>query len=320
MDNQEESQQEFSQEPQQENEGGVMDSLNSMKDSMTENLNEDAVEQESASAPDGFMESNGFISKMGFILIVVIVFMILMNLGIYLIGFFTSPSNNVYLLNGQLPGNKDKIIKQNPNDKSSKMVKRSNNEDEGIEFTWSTWLLYNVIDGDTSSTYRPVFIKGDGKKHGEYSSVNHGPGVYFGPGEDVNSNTLYILMDTVANPATRTRTNTEIIKIDNLPISKYFHLAIRCKNKYIDVYVNGSIVFRNNLVDVPKQNYYDVHISQNGGFSGYISNLQYFEKALTITELNRIVNAGPNLNNADKETGKYGSTYLSNLWYNSFIN
>ena len=56
------------------------------------------------------------------------------------------------------------------------------------------------------------------------------------------------------------------------------------------------------------------------GLGGYISNLQYFEKALSITELNKIVNAGPNLNNADKETGKYGSTYLSNLWYNSFIN
>ena len=99
-------------------------------------------------------------------------------------------------------------------------------EDTGIEFTWSVWLLYNVIDGDKTKTYRPVFVKGDGKKYGEYASVNHGPGVYFGPGEDVNSNTLYILMDTVANPSTRVRTNTEIIKIDNLPISKYFHLRI----------------------------------------------------------------------------------------------
>ena len=307
-------------EQQQENSGGIMDSISSMKDSIMGNLNESGSNGDTQNAPAGFMESNGLIAKTGFILLVVIVFLILMNLGIYLIGYFTSPPNNVYLLNGQLPGNKDKIIKQNPNDKASKMIRRSNNEDTGIEFTWSVWLLYNVIDGDKTKTYRPVFVKGDGKKHGEYASVNHGPGVYFGPGEDVNSNTLYILMDTVANPSTRVRTNTEIIKIDNLPISKYFHLAIRCQNKYIDVYVNGSIVFRNNLVDVPKQNYYDVHIAQNGGFSGYISNLQYFEKALSITELNKVVNAGPNLNNADKDTGKYGSTYLSNVWYNSFIN
>jgi len=294
------------------NEGGILNSVMS-------NLNQSNVNSEVDSAPSGFMESNTLIAKMGFIIIVVVLFMVLMNLGIYLLGYFTSPSNNVLLIDGQLPGNKDLIIKQNPNDKSSKLIKRSNNEDTGIEFTWSTWLLYNVIDGDTTSTFRPVFVKGDGKKHDKYASVNHGPGVYFGPGEDANSNTLYILMDTVANPSTRVRTNTEIIKIDNIPISKYFHLAVRCQNKYIDVYVNGSIVFRNNLVDVPKQNYYDVHISQNGGFSGYISNLQYFEKSLSVTEINRIVTAGPNLKNADKNTGKHDSTYLSNLWYNSFI-
>ena len=55
MDNQEETQQqEVPQEGQ--NDGGIMGSLNSMKESITGNLNEAAAEGETASAPSGFME------------------------------------------------------------------------------------------------------------------------------------------------------------------------------------------------------------------------------------------------------------------------
>ena len=54
----------------------------------------------------------------------------------------------------------------------------------------------------------------------------------------------------------------------------------------------------------------------NGGFSGYISNLWYFDKALGTTQINAIAKHGPNM----KMTGTNGMNmknpnYLSMRWY-----
>ena len=50
----------------------------------------------------------------------------------------------------------------------------------------------------------------------------------------------------------------------------------------LDVYINGSIIKSHHLHGVPKQNYGDVYIAPNGGFAGYISNLWYYNYALSI--------------------------------------
>ena len=119
------------------------------------------------------------------------------------------------------------------------------------------------------------------------------------------------------------RITTEYIEITNIPINKYFHLAIRCENKFIDVYVNGTVVSHTDLINVPKQNYYDITVGDdklNG--STYISNLRYFSSALSVIDINTIVTNGPNTKNAFSSTNilpQYVPNYLSNLWYQSKI-
>ena len=266
-----------------------------------------------------FLDSNGIIAKLVFLIMVVIIFILLFYLILNLIGYFTSSSRNPMLINGQIYGNKYMSISQNPANSSSKTILRSNNRATGIEFTWSVWLNYE--DSTDEDKYSPVFVKGDiSAPSSEYCSINNGPGVYFGKYDEDGSNTLYILMDTASESAVEINNPVSIIEIPNLPISTYFHLAIRCQNTYIDIYINGTLVKRQNLMNVPKQNYYNVNVCPCGGFSGTLSNLQYFDEALSVVEIGTIVQSGPN--QKEITTNPFSPIIpntISTSWYNSFL-
>ena len=84
----------------------------------------------------------------------------------------------------------------------------------------------------------------------------------------------------------------------------------------MEAYINGVVSGRLQFREMPMQNYYDVHVCQNGGFNGKISNLRYYSEALTIFDINNIVSAGPDLRKYKLElptTTTYN--YLSNMWY-----
>ena len=70
------------------------------------------------------------------------------------------------------------------------------------------------------------------------------------------------------------------------------------------------------LHGVPKQNYGNVYVAMNGGFSGYISNLYYYAYALGTTEINKVQKQGPNTHmiGSDSFESKK-SDYLSLRWF-----
>lgn len=59
---------------------------------------------------------------------------------------------------------------------------------------------------------------------------------------------------------------------------------------------------------VPKQNYNDVNVCQNGGFDGQLSNLQYYTHALSSPEINAQVVSGPNLKSSELNSTTYSAT------------
>jgi hypothetical protein len=91
---------------------------------------------------------------------------------------------------------------------------------------------------------------------------------------------------------------------------------MRCQNKTLDVYINGTIVRSVQLAGVPKQNYGDVFVAMNGGFSGYVSNLWYYNYGLGTAAIQNIVQNGPNTKMVGSNAmNMKNPNYLSLRWY-----
>jgi hypothetical protein len=295
----------------------VGESINNIKTGITNSLNQFSEKtQAGIGASNEFLKSNTIVAKIAFILLVLILFLFLMNLGIMLIGYFTQPATKPYLINGMIDGTYPTIVTQDPNNKNSLLIQRSNNQSKGMEFTWSFWIFVNDLGSAINGKAQHVFNKGNNAfdQSLNIATVNNSPGVYIIPNN--GSLTLAVLMDTVDTNSNSRDMNNKII-IDNLPIRKWFNVVIRLENLILDVYVNGTISSRLILNGVPKQNYNDVNICQNGGFSGNLSNLRYFDYALNIFEINNILSKGPNLNTVGNLSSNAGYTYLSNVWYSN---
>ena len=93
-------------------------------------------------------------------------------------------------------------------------------------------------------------------------------------------------------------------------------MIIRCENNTLDVYVNGTIVKSHHLHGVPKQNYGDIYVAPNGGFSGYISNLWYYNYALGTTAIAKLASNGPNTYmRGSNGINMKNANYLSLRWF-----
>jgi hypothetical protein len=303
----------------------MSEQIESAKTAVTDTMNQFSSPAQVNTTDSSFLDSNGIIAKIVFLIMVVIIFVVLFYIVVGFIRYFSAPSDNPLLVKGEMRGNNGQlVISQNPANTSAKTIMRSNNESTGIEFTWSVWLQYTgqSTNRTTTISYSPVFVKGDcsiSMADNTFISVNNGPGVYFYVTDTIH---LAILMDTVSSPATKMTpgASPQIIDISNIPHDQYIHLGIRCQGSNIDIYINGTIVKRQNLGNVPKQNFYDIFVCPKNGFPGNLSNLQYFSRGLSVVELNTLYQSGPNTTPVI-QTGSNGSnvTALSTSWFNSFL-
>ena len=286
--------------------------LNSFKESVSNTVGEFSSKSVGEASSE-FLESNSLIARFSFVLIVVIIFMLLLRLGIYLIGYFSQLTKNPYIVQGLLSGSNPIQITQNPKINSSITILRSNNQKTGIEFTWCVWLNITTINNKPNS-YQHIFNKGNNTYDSTgVATINNGPGMYL---SSSNNPTLRVVMNTVS-----TSNPIQTIDIDNIPLKKWFHVILRMQNNVMNVYVNGVVTQQTKFTDVPKQNYEDIFVCQNNGittgFSGNLSDLRYYDNALNIFEITNIVGKGPNLSTSslNSSTAVYGTTYLSSMWY-----
>ena len=253
-----------------------------------------------------FLQSNSLIAKVAFLLLVVMVFVFVLRLGTQFMSWLFQPSGSPILIDGLIDGDQYMVIDQDPKNKNSIPVLRSDDERTGIEFTWSVWLLIKDFERD-SEKYKHIFHKGNDSAATESNGLiqpNNAPGVYIHP----NRNSLVILLNTFTN------INEEIM-VNDIPQSKWFNLTIRVQNKVLDVYMNGSIVVRHKLSGVPKQNYSRVYVAKNNGFKGNLSNLRYYDYALGTNEIERVSMGGPNLKRTGPDVVNMKPPYLATRWY-----
>lgn len=294
-------------------------SFNNISQSVNSSLDGFSQQAEAGvEASSGFLDSNSIIAKFAFLILVIIVFLFLLNLGILAIQYFMGSSDSPYLIDGMIGGNEPQTITQDPKNNKSILIKRSNNQESGIEFTWSTWIRIDELKSGTDiNKYQHIFHKGEKDNFDEdgIAKVNNAPGLYvkqITPENKANFASLKIIMSTTESG------NDNFIEVDDIPLKQWVNVIIRLQNTTLDIYINGTVSGRYNLSDVPFQNFYDVHVCQNNGFTGKLSNLRYYDSALNIFQITKIVNNGPNLTALeDSQKLQNNYNYLSTSWYTS---
>jgi hypothetical protein len=239
-----------------------------------------------------FLNSNSLVAKMSFILFVLFAFIILLRIGIAILGWIYTPNSSPKLINGMVDATQLLVIPQDPSSAGSVTIPRSNNATDGIEFTWSVWIYIDNLTTNEGK-YKCVFYKGNDYTDNPnavddakgLNFPNNAPGLYIAP----NTNDLVIFMNTF-------NVINEQIIVNDVPLNKWVNVMIRLEDTTLDVYINGTITKSHKLHGVPKQNYGDVYVGMNGGFSGYVSNLWYYDYALGTTAIENIVKNGPNTN------------------------
>lgn len=185
------------------------------------------------------------------------------------------------------------VVYQDPNQDGSITIYPSVNAPSGLEFSYSCYLLINPRSFQGSQQgLRHVFHKGSSG----YKPFMC-PGVYVSNTE----NTLVVYMNTLTSWRER-------CEIPNIPIGKFFHLAVVVRNMDMDIYINGNVAVRKRLSSVPRQNFGDVYVFKHehytpsdlgdefrilGPADGMISALQYAGYALNYEQIDSQVRAGP---------------------------
>lgn len=262
-----------------------------------------------------FLQSNSVIAKFAFLLFVLIIFVMLLRLGTTLLGWIFTPSSSPTLLNGMIDARQMMRISQNPSVNGSIPILRSQNESDGLVFTWSVWMFVEDLVY-RQNEFKHVFHKGNDSINMDKEPIgmnqpNNAPGLYIAPG----TNDLVVVMNTFES------INEEVI-VKDIPLNKWLNIIIRVnEQRNLDVYINGRLVRRHLLKGVPKQNYGDVFLSLNGGFSGYTSSLRYFAYAIGTSKIQEIVDSGPNMNLVgSSQLTKSKPRYLSLRWFFSGAN
>ncbi len=202
----------------------------------------------------------------------------------------------------------------------AKPIGLSMNERTGIEFAYSFYLYVHPSTFTGNAVLKHVFHKGYGCPW-----PLMGPGVFI-KGE---TNTMRIFMNTYANPYS-------YVDVNNIPIQKWFHVVLNCYKGGLDIFVNGHLANRVTFRDtLPYQNFQDIILFSNanynrfkgstipalkeenfdieGSFRGYLSNLTYARYALSVTEIQGLMNRGPASKIKQKNLDK--PPYFADDWW-----
>lgn len=269
------------------------------------------------SGTKAFLQSNSIVAKVAFLLLVVILFVLLLRLGTSIITWAMSPNKSPKLVDGMIQGTKSKVIPQDPKQHDAITIMRSKNQNDGIEFTYSVWLFIENLKDE--GKFKHIFHKGNDGFSNSGGNMgmnypNNAPGLYLGKDPN-NLNSLVVVMNTYDPTGSDSNSNdvSESVVINDIPLNKWFNVIIRVDGRKLDTYINGTIVNRRVLNGVPKQNYGDVYVNMNGGFDGLLSDLWYHDYGLSVGEIQRLMDKGPNMK-MDKSMDIY-PPYLSLKWY-----
>ena len=304
---------------------GITDTFNSISNSISDaksSVQQSMNEFSSTTAVDAgkeFLQSNSLIAKFGFIILVLFGFLFLFRIGMILISSMMAPKSSPYLVKGLITGTEAVRVQQDSRT-SNPVVNYSENQATGLEFTYSVWIILNSSksDGKYSHIFNKGIVDASNITTNGVNNMSNAPGLYV-KGNDDGTNTLRVYMDTFSKtgPISNIDEQRTTVDISGVPYNKWVNVIILVQNRILDVYINGVLTQHKDLGYVPRQNFGDVYVCQNGGFSGKLSDLRYYAKALNVFDINGVVGWGPNLSTSPSASGQNNTdaSYLSYMWY-----
>ena len=214
---------------------------------------------------------------------------------------------------------------QNPMLPNHVLLPSSDNERTGVEFSYAFWLWI-----DPSS-----FGQAEGLLHVLHKGY---PLMYplLGPGVFLKSN-----INTLRVYANSSMTWNNYVEVENIPVNKWVHVSIMGRANAVEIYINGNLSKKLNMSNgVIYQNFGDLYVfSQrtlslnpigipslngdttfkiSGPYRGQMSRLTYFNYALSYTELQSLVDQGPN--SITETTPSQTPPYFEDKWWTTNYN
>ena len=194
-------------------------------------------------------------------------------------------------------------------------ILRSQDKKGGLEYTYSFWLFINGSLLEEDKKYN-VFLKGSENNCKDGISSIQSPGVWVeksnnqakliiytnlylptdcGENDDINKCPDYCEWDSTNTPQIcKNKTdggvaNIDGLEIDNIPIDKWVHFTVIAINRRMDVYVNGELYSEKLFPGLIKQNENNLIIGACNPLDGQISDLRYFNSAISSYEIDKLV-------------------------------
>lgn len=275
------------------------------------------------------------ITQILFIFVLLIIFMVvLIKVIVYIMNYILEYSRSPYIFNGIVnlkkwsASSESRTIYTDPNRiYSGKDVKvipiyRSQNQPNGIEFTWSFWLMLNEYPVIKDNSIYHIFSKGSNPSDGNMNvSEMACPAVYIEQNSlklgDLSNDKLTLRVDC----NTMSNYECETVRIPDIPVHKWINVVIRVTHTILDIYINGRLRKRYELAGIPLQNYGNIYVASGKKtmtINADMSDLRYFNYALQPRMIEHYVNNGPSINQIDKDDTDNKNElphYLSQKWY-----
>jgi hypothetical protein len=100
--------------------------------------------------------------------------------------------------------------------------------------------------------------------------------------------------------------------VENIPLQKWTHVVVSVLNNSVEVYLDGRLVKTCTLKGVAKPNIQNMHVCANGGFDGFIANLEYSNMTMSSNDIYYKYQMGPELNKGFLDSiGDFFSRFIS---------
>lgn len=101
-----------------------------------------------------------------------------------------------------------------------------------------------------------------------------------------------------------------VCEVPNIPLQSWISVSVTVFDRNLDVYINGNLVKSCFLPGVPKPAAGNIDVSKDGGFSGYMCDLNHYGNALTPSDAQAFYNAGTSCANQTGSAGPSGGYSL----------